>query len=178
MVINAVAPMIAPMAGGAILSFEGTSWKSIFIFLSLIGFIIFAIIAWKLKETLLSENRIPSSIGVTIKTMGNLLKDRSFIGYALVVGFVHGGSFAYVSGTPFIYQDIYGVSPLVFSVLFGINGLAIITGSFLIGRLGDLIHEKILLQIAVTINLIATFLLLIMTIIQGPLESLVILIFI
>src|SRR5690625_7954765 len=82
MVINAVAPMIAPMAGGAILSFEGTSWKSIFIFLSLIGFIIFAIIAWKLKETLLSEHRIPSSIGVTIKTMGNLLKDRSFIGYA------------------------------------------------------------------------------------------------
>ena len=178
MVINAVAPMVAPMAGGAILSFEGTSWKSIFIFLSLIGFIIFAIIAWKLKETLLSEHRIPSSIGVTIKTMGNLLKDRSFIGYALVVGFVHGGSFAYVSGTPFIYQDIYGVSPQVFSVLFGINGLAIITGSFLIGRLGDLIHEKILLQIAVTINLIATFLLLIMTIIQGPLASLVILIFI
>src|SRR5699024_12389072 len=35
MVINAVAPMVAPMAGGAILSFEGTSWKSIFIFLSL-----------------------------------------------------------------------------------------------------------------------------------------------
>lgn len=178
MVINAVAPMVAPMAGGAILSFEGTSWKSIFIFLSLIGLIIFAIIAWKLQETLLSEHRIPSSIGVTIKTMGSLLKDRSFIGYALVVGFVHGGSFAYVSGTPFIYQDIYGVSPQVFSILFGINGLAIITGSFLIGRLGDLIHEKILLQIAVTINLIATFLLLIMTIIQGPLASLVILIFI
>ena len=178
MVINAVAPMVAPMAGGAILSFEGTSWKSIFIFLSLIGLIIFAIIAWKLQETLLSEHRIPSSIGVTIKTMGSLLKDRSFIGYALVVGFVHGGSFAYVSGTPFIYQDIYGVSPQVFSILFGINGLAIITGSFLIGRLGDLIHEKSLLQIAVTINLIATFLLLIMTVIQGPLASLVILIFI
>src|SRR5699024_3836713 len=136
---------------------------SIFIFLSLIGFIIFAIIAWKLQETLKSEHRIPSSIGVTIRTMRSLLNDRSFIGYALVVGFVHGCSFAYVSGTPFIYQDIYGVSPQVFSVLFGINALDIITGSFLIGRLGDLIHEKSLLQIAVTINLITTFLLLIMT---------------
>src|SRR5690625_455404 len=178
MVINAVAPMAAPMAGGAILSFEGTSWKSIFIFLGLIGIAIVVIVALNLKETLPYEKRIPSSISASIKTMGNLLKDRSFIGYALVVGFIHGGSFAYVSGTPFIYQDIYGVSPQVFSVLFGINGLAIITGSFLIGRLGDLIHEKILLQIAVTINLIATFLLLIMTIIQGPLASLVILIFI
>src|SRR5690625_5735698 len=126
-------------------------FNSYCIFLSLIGLIIFSIIAWKLQETLLSEHRIPSSIGVTIKTMGNVLKDRSFIGYALVVGFVHGGSFAYVSGTPFIYQDIYGVSPQVFSVFFGINGLAIITGSILLRRLGDLIHEKILLQIAVTI---------------------------
>lgn len=178
MVINAVAPMLAPMAGGAILSFEGTSWKNIFIFLSLIGLVIFAIIAWKLKETLPVEQRMPSSIGITVKTMGNLLKDRSFIGYALVVGFVHGGSFAYVSGTPFIYQNIYDVSPQVFSVLFGINGLAIIIGSFIIGRLGGIIPEKSLLQIAVIINLSTTFLLFIMTIIQGPLASLVVLIFI
>lgn len=178
MVINAVAPMVAPMAGGAILSFEGTSWKSIFIFLSMVGLVIFAIISLKLKETLPLEQRIPSSIGVTVRTMGSLLKDRSFIGYALVVGFVHGGSFAYVSGTPFIYQDIYGVSPQVFSVLFGINGLAIITGSFIIGRFGGIIPEKLLLQTAVIINLSVTSLLFIMTIIQGPLASLVILIFI
>src|SRR5690625_3530400 len=178
MVINAVAPMVAPMAGGAILSFKGTSWKSIFIFLSLIGFIIFAIIAWKLQETLKSEHRIPSSIGVTIRTMGSLLKDRSFIVYALVVGFVHGGSFAYVSGTPFIYQEIYSVSPQTFSILFGINGMAIIIGSFLIGRFGGIIHERKLLQTAVTIALVTTSVLLVMTIIEGPLASIVILIFI
>src|SRR5699024_10298199 len=52
-----------------------------------------------------------------------------------------------------------------------------ITGSYLNRSLGDLIHEKILLQIDVTINLITTFLLLIMTVIEGPLASLVILIF-
>ncbi|MFP9202760.1 MFS transporter, partial [Enterococcus faecalis] len=90
----------------------------------------------RLKETLPLEKRIPSSIGTSVKTMGSLLKDRSFMGYALTVGFIHGGSFAYVSGTPFVYQDIYGVSPQVFSILFGINGLAIISGSFIIGRFG------------------------------------------
>src|SRR5690625_8011375 len=109
MVINAVAPMIAPMAGGAILSFEGTSWKSIFIFLSLIGFIIFAIIAWKLKETLLSEHRIPSSIGVTIKTMVNLLIDLLFISYVLVVVFVHVVIFSYVVVATFFFHEIYVV---------------------------------------------------------------------
>ncbi|MFC7365868.1 MULTISPECIES: Bcr/CflA family efflux MFS transporter [Bhargavaea] len=178
MVINAVAPVLAPMLGGAILSFPSASWETIFYALALIGVLIVAIVAWKLKETLPPENRIPSSIGSSVKTMGSLLKDRSFIGYALVVGFVHGGSFAYVSGTPFVYQQIYGVSPQVFSILFGINGVAIITGSFIIGRFGGIVSEKKLLQAAVTIAAASTFVLLIMTIIKGPLASLVILIFI
>ncbi len=178
MVINAIAPMIAPMFGGFILSFESTSWKSIFFCLSFIGLLMVVIVAVKLKETLPQHKRIPSSAGASIKTMGSLLTDRSFIGYALVVGFIHGGSFAYVSGTPFVYQDIYGVSPQVFSVLFGINGLAIITGSFLIGRFSGIIPEKTMLQAAIVTALIATALLLFMTIIEGPLTLIVLFIFI
>lgn len=174
MVINAA----APMTGGAILLLPFASWNTIFFFLGLLGFIIVVTVAFRLKETLPVEKRIPSSLGHSIKIMGNLMKDRSFIGYALVVGFVHGGSFAYVSGTPFVYQGIYDVSPQVFSVLFGINGLAIITGSFTIGRLGGIIHERKLLRVAVIIAVSATSLLLIMTIIQGPLAMLVISIFI
>ncbi len=100
-----------------------------------------------------------------MQTITSLFKDRSFIGYALTVGFIHGGSFAYVSGTPFVYQGIYGVSPQVFSILFGINGLAIITGSFIIGRFGGIIHERKLLRTAVIIAVSATGLLLIMTMI-------------
>ncbi|CAM3884480.1 Bcr/CflA family efflux MFS transporter [Lederbergia lenta] len=178
MVINAFAPMIAPMAGGAILLLPFASWNSIFYFLSILGLLIVLIVAMRLKETLPPENRMPSSIGHSIRTIGSLLKDRSFIGYALTVGFIHGGSFAYVSGTPFVYQGIYNVSPQVFSILFGINGLAIISGSFIIGRLGGVIHERSLLRVAVIIALSATSILLLMTIIQGPLATLVIPIFV
>lgn len=178
MVINAVAPMAAPMAGGAVLMLPFASWHTIFLFLSIIGIIIVLIVALNLKETLPQEKRIISSGPATIRTMGNLLKDRTFIGYAVIVGFVHGGSFAYVSGTPFIYQEIYGVSPQVFSVLFGINGIAIIIGSFIIGRLGGIVHEKQLLKVAVITAVSATFLLLIVAIMKGPLAFIVILIFI
>ncbi|GAB3053553.1 Bcr/CflA family efflux MFS transporter [Virgibacillus ainsalahensis] len=178
MVINAVAPMAAPIAGGGILLLPFASWQTIFFFLSLLGLLIVLTVALKLKETLPKEERIPSSVGHSVRTMGNLLKDRSFIGYALTVGFIHGGSFAYVSGTPFVYQGIYNVSPQVFSILFGINGLAIITGSFIIGRFGGIIHERSLLRAAVIIAVSATSILLIMTIIEGPLAMLVIPIFI
>ncbi|MCM3156672.1 Bcr/CflA family efflux MFS transporter [Bacillus subtilis] len=178
MVITAVAPMVAPMTGGAILLLPFATWHTIFHVLMIIGFLLVLLIALRLKETLPPEKRIPSSIGTSVKTMGSLLKDRSFMGYALTVGFIHGGSFAYVSGTPFVYQDIYGVSPQVFSILFGINGLAIISGSFIIGRFGGIIHEKSLLRIAVITAMIATAVLLSMTMIHGPLATLVIAIFI
>ncbi|MFT4449905.1 Bcr/CflA family efflux MFS transporter [Bacillus subtilis] len=178
MVITAVAPMVAPMTGGAILLLPFATWHTIFHVLMIIGFLLVLLIALRLKETLPPEKRIPSSIGTSVKTMGSLLKDRSFMGYALTVGFIHGGSFAYVSGTPFVYQDIYGVSPQVFSILFGINGLAIISGSFIIGRFGGIIHEKSLLRIAVITAMIATAVLLTMTMIHGPLATLVISIFI
>lgn len=177
-VINAVAPMVAPMSGGAILLMPGASWHSIFYFLCLFGAVIVLIVAIRLKETLPRERRTPSSLTHSVRTMGSLFKDRSFIGYALTVGFIHGGSFAYVSGTPFVYQGIYGVSPQVFSVLFGINGIAIISGSFIIGRFGGIIHERNLLRIGVIISVSATFLLLIMTMLKGPLAIIVILIFI
>jgi len=178
MVITAVAPMVAPMTGGAILLLPYATWHTIFHVLMIIGFLLVLLIAFRLKETLPPEKRIPSSIGTSVRTMGSLLKDRSFMGYALTVGFIHGGSFAYVSGTPFVYQDIYGVSPQVFSILFGINGLAIISGSFIIGRFGGIIHEKSLLRIAVITAMIATAVLLTMTMIHGPLATLVISIFI
>ncbi|QGQ45837.1 Bcr/CflA family efflux MFS transporter [Metabacillus sediminilitoris] len=178
MVINATAPMIAPMAGGAILLMPSSNWNTIFYFLSLLGIFIVLMVAFRLKETLPPEKRMPSSVGQSVRTMGSLMKDRSFMGYALTVGFVHGGSFAYVSGTPFVYQGIYDVSPQVFSILFGINGLAIISGSFIIGRFGGIVGEKRLLRNAVIIAVSATFVLLIMTIIEGPLATLVIPIFI
>ncbi|MDN7240738.1 Bcr/CflA family efflux MFS transporter [Planococcus sp. N028] len=178
MVINSVAPMAAPIAGGAILALPFANWQTIFYFLGFLGILIVITVAAKLPETLPVDKRIPSSIGESVRSMGSLLKDRSYIGYTLIVGFVHGGSFAYVAGTPFVYQGIYGVSPQVFSVLFGINGLAIILGSYLIGKFGGIIPEKRLLQIAVITAGVSTFVLLIATIVEGPLAAIVIPIFI
>ncbi|MCT6926214.1 Bcr/CflA family efflux MFS transporter [Metasolibacillus sp.] len=178
MVINATAPMIAPMTGGAVLLLPFATWHTIFYFLSVLGLVIFFIVATQLKESLPLERRQPISIQHSLKTMISLAGDRSYIGYALIVGVIHGGSFAYVAGTPFVYQGIYGVSPQVFSILFGINGLAIITGSFSVGRLSEKFHEHNLLKTGVLMAVSANILLLSMAIIQGPLVLIVLALFI
>ncbi|WP_252312147.1 Bcr/CflA family efflux MFS transporter [Sinobaca sp. H24] len=178
MVINATAPMAAPIAGGAILLLPFANWSTIFLFLALLGLIIVIIISLRLEETLPMEKRLPSTLRQSVGTLFDLTKDKAFIGYALTLGFVHGGSFSYVSGTPFVYQGIYNVSPQVFSILFGINGIAIIIGSFLIGRLSGIVTERTLLRTAVLVASGATAFLLTITIIEGPLALIVIPIFI
>ncbi|WP_078391149.1 Bcr/CflA family efflux MFS transporter [Shouchella patagoniensis] len=178
MVINAVAPMLAPMAGGAILLMPGASWSTIFYFLAFLGLMIVLVASWKLKETLPPEKRVKGSVLKTFITFKDLVKDRSFVGYALTLGLGHGGSFAYVAGTPFVYQGIYGVNEQVYGVLFGINGLAIILGTFLVGRYAGIIHERSFLKTGVLIASIATFVLFLMALVQGPLWTIVASIFV
>ncbi|ASU60009.1 multidrug effflux MFS transporter [Nocardiopsis dassonvillei] len=173
MVINAVAPLMAPIAGGAILWPSFAGWEAVFLALALLGAVIVVVVALRLEETLPVERRIPGTVGGTLRTVGELLRDRAFLGYALVVGLVHGGSFAYVAGTPFVYQDLYGVSPQVFGVLFGINGAAIIAGSWAVGRFSARFGERVLLVCAVSAAVAATGVLLVATLAHGPLVTLV-----
>ena len=178
MVITAVAPMAAPVAGGAVLALPFATWETIFLFLALFGAVIALVALLRLPETLPAERRIPSSLGGSLRTMAVLLRDRSFMGYALIVGLLHGGSFAYVAGTPFVYQDLHGVSPQVFGVLFGVNGIAIILGSAAVGRLSTRVTERTLLRIAVVTAVLATGVLLVVTLADGPLPALVVPVFV
>ncbi|MFB4159480.1 Bcr/CflA family efflux MFS transporter [Geomicrobium sp. JSM 1781026] len=178
MVINAVAPIVAPLAGGAILIIPGMEWDGIFYTLAAMGLLVVLIVFFRLKETLPAERRSPGSLKHTLATFYDLMRTRTFMGFALALGFAHGGSFAYVAGTPFVYQSIYEVSPQMFSVLFGINGLAMVIGSHVIGRYSGVVREQTLLYTALIIGVAATSVLLVMTIIEGPLFMIVVPIFI
>jgi MFS transporter, DHA1 family, multidrug resistance protein len=178
MVVVAVAPMVAPVVGGGVLLLPSATWRSIFWTLALLGAVIVLVVALRLPETLPRERRIPSTLGGSLRTMGVLLRDRRYLGYTLIVGLLHGGSFAYVAGTPFVYQDLYGVSPLVFGLLFGVNGIAIILGSAAVGRLSDRFGERALLGLAVTAAVASTGVVLTTAFLQGPLVLLVVPIFV
>ncbi|AFW02410.1 Bcr/CflA family drug resistance efflux transporter [Gluconobacter oxydans] len=177
MIINAVAPMVAPMLGGAILALPSATWRTMFWFLTGVGVLALGLVAARLTETLELHRRLPNSARATMETFHSLLTDREFIGYALTVGLIHGGSFAYVAGTPFVYQDIYGVTPQTFSILFGINGLALVGGSWLIGRAGSMARTNTFLRASVICITVAAALITLIAVFKGPLFLLVAAIF-
>jgi len=138
MLVTGLAPMLAPILGGQLL--QVMSWRGLFVGLGVAGvFLLLGSISW-LAETLPPAMRHGGSWGATAHTFARLLQDRVFIGYALVLGLAFAQMFAYIAGSPFVLEDVYGVSPQVFAVIFGVNALGIVALSqlngLLVGRVG------------------------------------------
>lgn len=95
-----------------------------------------------LPETLPVNKRMSGGIRETLTTFRRLLSDRMFMGYALAQALVSAAMFAYIAGSPFVLQNIYGVSPQTFSLFFAINGVGIIIAGQITGALAGRIDEK------------------------------------
>jgi MFS transporter, DHA1 family, multidrug resistance protein len=127
MLVNGLAPILAPVIGGQVL--RVTTWRGVFVLLAGIGVVLVAAAAAGLRETLAPADRHPGGIAETIRTFVRLLADRAFLGHALACGLAFGAMFAYISGSPFVLQDIYGASPQLFSLMFATNALGIVGAS-------------------------------------------------
>jgi DHA1 family bicyclomycin/chloramphenicol resistance-like MFS transporter len=173
--VGNLGPIVAPVAGGAILAF--TNWHGVFVALACVGMVLIFIVSLKLTETLPEEKRIPSNLPQLVNNFGSLFKDRQFMGFALTQGFTTAGIFAYVSGIPFVYQNIYGVTPQQFSLLFGVNGLGLIIGSQSVGRFTDIISERTFLKIGIGMANLAGAGLLIALLLKAPLIAVAIPVF-
>ena len=149
MLVNGLAPILAPLFGGQLL--RVVSWRGVFVTLAAIGGLLL-LAATRLAETLPADRRQTGGIRATLATFRRLLADRSFVGYALSAGLAIAAMFAYIAGSPFVLQEIHGVSPQRFSVLFGVNALGLVVASQVNGRLVGRVPLIRLLAAGLTAN--------------------------
>ncbi len=176
MLINGVAPILAPIIGGQLLQL--TSWKGVFIALGMIGIIMLLVVLFGLPETLTAANRAKGGVMNTLSTFRGLLGDRIFMGFALSQGLVTTGMFAYISGSPFVLQNVYGVSPQTFSLIFAINGVGIIIASQITGRLAARVSELKLLVSGIVLAAIGGVALLVTTLAEGSIFTILLPLFV
>jgi MFS transporter, DHA1 family, multidrug resistance protein len=118
MLVMGVAPMLAPILGGRILLVA--DWRTVFWVQA--GFGVLALLAvLALPETLPASRRHQTRVAGMAAAYLVLLRDRRYLGYALCSAFIYGGMFAYISGTPFVYIETFGVRPENYGYLFGVN---------------------------------------------------------
>jgi DHA1 family bicyclomycin/chloramphenicol resistance-like MFS transporter len=127
MLIVGVGPIVAPVIGGQIL--RVTSWRGLFVALAALGLGIMILTARVLPETLRVDRRQAAGLGEMRKTFSLLCRDRSFVGYALVASFGCAAVTAYISGSSFVFEDVFGTSPRLYGVLYGIGAFAMVLGA-------------------------------------------------
>lgn len=132
--VQGLAPIVAPIAGGLLLGI--TDWRGIFAVLLLIGVAILAA-AFRFRESLPEERRQTGSVLATFANFRSVLGNKHFVCYMLIQSFAMGVLFAYISSSPFIFQTEYGLTPVMYSVCFAFNGLAIMTGNLIVPRFGS-----------------------------------------
>ncbi|MEU7897945.1 multidrug effflux MFS transporter [Nonomuraea sp. NPDC049152] len=133
MLVSGLAPILAPIAGAQLLSF--TSWRGIFVALSLAGVVLLLAVLPGVRETLPADKREGGGLRNTAATFWRLLGDRSFMACSLAAGLAFAGMFAYISGSPFVLQEVYGASPQQFSLVFALNALGLTVMAQVGGRL-------------------------------------------
>jgi len=123
-----VAPLFAPMIGSLILLVA--SWRFIFVLLALVGIAEFLMVWFLLPDTHDRSKRIREmSLGKIFSLYGQVIKDKAFVAYAVNNGFVSTALCCWVIGAPFIVETEWGLSPIIFSIIFAINGLFLVGGA-------------------------------------------------
>lgn len=133
LLVLGVAPIVAPVAGAQLL--KVTSWRGVFVVLAMMGGLLLAATTRWLPETLPAELRNTGRRRESLAVFGRLLADRHFLGYSLAGGLGFAAMFAYISGSPFVLQDVYGLSPQVFSGVFALNAIGLIAVSQVSARI-------------------------------------------
>ncbi|HSC75543.1 MAG TPA: Bcr/CflA family multidrug efflux MFS transporter [Pseudomonadales bacterium] len=127
MLVMGLAPILAPVFGGWLLVWVG--WRWLFLALALFGAACMLVMHKRLEETHDTRHAEPLELGSVLKGYARLCRNRAFLGYTLSGGLGMAGMFAYITGSPFIFIELYHLSPQHYSLLFGSNALALITAS-------------------------------------------------
>lgn len=124
MLVMGLAPILAPLAGGAVLAAFG--WRAIFWVMAASGALVLLFVHLRLEESLDPARATPLHLGRVFRNYAELLRDHEFVGYSLCAGFAQSGMFAYIAGSPFVLIELHGIDPSHYGFVFGANALGLI----------------------------------------------------
>jgi DHA1 family bicyclomycin/chloramphenicol resistance-like MFS transporter len=153
MACTSIAPMLAPLIGGQVLWFLG--WRAIFWVLAGVGVIGLAAAWLLLPETLRPEYRQPLVLSSVLRRFGELFRHRAFMGYAFTGTFQFSALLSFLSGSPFVFIERYGVSPQHYGLIFGSMVVFMTLGSLLNARFVRVFGAARILRYAVIVPAIA-----------------------
>ncbi|GGW65848.1 multidrug effflux MFS transporter [Streptomyces xantholiticus] len=155
MALGGIAPIVAPLAGGAVVSNAG-GWRGVFWLLSGISLLMFLAALFFIPESLPKERRRPGGVGATLQAARSVLTDRAYLGYTLAFSFACGALFCYIAASAFLLQNVLDFTVGQASVAFSLAALTATLSSTANTKLVGRYHPRLLLRIGLTTMLTAT----------------------
>lgn len=125
--ILGVSPILAPTVGSYLIASFG--WQAVFITTAAIGLLLLGAVHFKLKESQPADPSVSLKAGPILSSFGTVLKHPQFFTYGCAGSIVSAGLFAYLSGSPFVFMNIYGLSEKQYGWIFGLIAAGLITCS-------------------------------------------------
>ncbi|WP_109464318.1 multidrug effflux MFS transporter [Albibacillus kandeliae] len=134
MLVISVSPMLAPLAGSAVIALAG--WRDIFWILSGAAVLSILLTIFLQPETLPLDQRRSMKLGQMLRNARGLLADPQFMGLTLMGGFGMASFFVFIASAPFVYTQAFGLSPTGFSLAFAVNAIGFFSASQAASTLG------------------------------------------
>jgi DHA1 family bicyclomycin/chloramphenicol resistance-like MFS transporter len=154
MLVMGLAPILSPLVGGQLLGHFG--WRSIFWVHAMYGSVWLLAVAAGLRESLDIARRQRQRFGAVLAVYGRLLTDRAFMAHVLVGALIFAGLLAYISGSPFVFIELFHVAPSHFGIYFGVNAIGIMTASQINRWLAQRIDASRILRRVLPVSLVAS----------------------
>lgn len=148
MLVISISPMLAPLAGSALIGPFG--WPSVFVAVTLATVASLLVAGFGLPETLQPADRVPFRFGAMLRAFRTLFSDPGYMGLTLIGGLGMASFFVFLSTSSFLYTEYYGLTSTQFSLAFALNALGFFTASQFAANLGERFGSVSVVRWAVT----------------------------
>jgi len=131
--VMALAPVFAPIAGGVVQT--GFGWRATFLVLVIAGLAGAAVVWARLPETLNTRAAEPVSLSSMARSYRVVARNRAYLAYLGITSAAYAGLFAWISGSAFVLQGLYGLTPLSFGIAFALGSVGYMAGAALAARI-------------------------------------------
>ena len=125
MLVLSVVPVLAPVVGGVVVSV--TNWRGLFGGLAATGSVLLLVVILALPESH-QPGQPPETGEPLFGPVKHLVRSPAFLLSAVISGTGFGVTFSFVGDSAFVFRGHYGLAPVPYGLIFGLDALAMIAG--------------------------------------------------
>lgn len=165
MIIQGVVPVLAPLLGGALSPVIG--WRGVYWVVTAVSAVMAVAAAAVVRESLPAVERHRGGLAGLGRDVARILRNRTYVGHTMAVVFCFGAMFAYISASPFVLQNLLGLSTGTYSVVFAVNSVGIMAASVASTKLVDVVGPRRLVLVGAGAMTLSSALLVVVTTLLG-----------